>query len=625
MRTDFQNELNHVYSHSVMWEELENFRVRDICGVFHEGNHFRAEVTEIVYLIGGERTYEVFLIDYGYSICVKKSQLHSLRIEHVTVYPFSFKCQLSEFKGDHDLSNTTKETLRAKFQQIAECGETLIYVEGMVHGSVDVYDVLALANDESENKFLLHESVPFLNYKHLRFDNKIAHDWFECLVNAHDWETDSQFGSRKLIEIAHIESGAEIYIRNKNNSMTEIQRLINSHVRSQRLSNIQKNYNWSRGESCLVVQQNPLVETKMLMWYRGRILENKSQTFQVFLCDYGNKIEAKASQLMSIPANLANMEDSVSFCSMDIINIPFIDRNEAKSLLRYLIKQYNQLAASYSNHTAAITLWGSDSSGEVGWKSHWDDLNVKFMSRYIRKSMQSYIEAQIFTRERHPPLQLSSDDENSSPKMSCSNDSFIEHIRRWELPLKLDRSDLYGVVTFVHPSGTIFVQVGENHKTAKMLEQSISRYIATNEKSAKNLKWQKTNACIAKSMNANYRRGIVKGIDHENGLCQVMFVDYGDKMWIRLNDIYSPINCPETINLPMLAHRFYVPELIAHGNGKEWTKDVLDKTREILIHQECQIRINIQNLDQKIIPCSIKSVTSKYDLTSWIKKKQILL
>lgn len=98
-----------------------------------------------------------------------------------------------------------------------------------------------------------------------------------------------------------------------------------------------------------------------------------------------------------------------------------------------------------------------------------------------------------------------------------------------------------------------------------------------------------------------------------------MFVDYGDKMMTRLNDLYVATSFS---NIPMLAHRFYVPELRAYNKNKQWSDHVLQKCREWLVNETCNIHTR-GSLQTKILPCSIGPTTQKHDLISYIKRNQL--
>lgn len=69
-----------------------------------------------------------------------------------------------------------------------------------------------------------------------------------------------------------------------------------------------------------------------------------------------------------------------------------IESDTAITQLRDLIKRYRTLAVSFSEHTAVVTLWGSNISHETGWNDHWDDLNKKFMNQLMKQSMQTFID-----------------------------------------------------------------------------------------------------------------------------------------------------------------------------------------------------------------------------------------
>lgn len=548
LRINFQNKLNHYHGD---YDELDHIDVKpnDICGVVNESNHFRCEVLEIV-PIGNDLSYKVYLIDYGFTISVKKSQLFNLKFEDATVEPFCFECQLSVLNNDaENFDDIMKRDLLQKLQQISDYnGRVLVYFQRLAPGTWDTYDVILLSDDHTENTYLLHESYAGLNYKLIQFDNATCEEWFDMLINKpHLLESDSQFGEKKLIEISHIVSPSEMYVRDEKGTkrMTDIRQGINSHVRSVRT---RINSNWSIGDSCLVLHQNPLVESKMLMWYRGRILVEIGaasivKSYEVFMCDYGYKLQVKESDLMPIPDDLANLQDCVTFCCLDILYISTIKLDAGISLLHEFINYYKKLAVSYSDYTAAVVLWGSNSPGKIEFGAEWDDLNWKIMSRLMKESMQYYIDKSQHQYNAKKYGVVDADDEHFQEcqmLMSClrsdestlqnpvqvgakpkSNVS-IQNITRWDLPRPLDQANVSGIVTYLHETGTIFVQLGQNHVTAKTLDTSIANYIADNQRSVKNHVWKKGSTCFAKLPQSNiYRRAIIKRIEQEKGICQV--------------------------------------------------------------------------------------------------------
>ncbi|XP_055309416.1 uncharacterized protein LOC129573148 [Sitodiplosis mosellana] len=293
----------------------------------------------------------------------------------------------------------------------------------------------------------------------------------------------------------------------------------------------------------------------MMLWYRGRILAQSEYSYEVFICDYGYKVQARACDLMPITDNLANHEDSVTFCSVDIPSIASIDLEETVTLLRELFRSYTKLAASYSEHMAIITLWGSNAPGEIGWDHDWDDLNLKLMSRLMMKSIQYYIDRTQYqyrtNKFRNDDGRDDSFDErqmlekcalseigDEASAIPPTNEPCSTNIAKWDLPSRIDRATISGIVTHIHETGTIFVQIEKDHEIANSLEISITNYLAGKPQCEMGHVWRKSNTCFAKH-GEYFRRGIIKSIDRENGTCQIMFVDYGDKVVTRLNNLYA--------------------------------------------------------------------------------------
>lgn len=87
----------------------------------------------------------------------------------------------------------------------------------------------------------------------------------------------------------------------------------------------------------------------------------------------------------------------------------------------------------------------------------------------------------------------------------------------------------------------------------------------------------------------------------------------------KFNELYVATSFSD---IPMLAHRFYIPNLQSCNRNKEWSNDVLQKCREFLVNETCNIHIK-GNLSAKILPCSIGKITDKYDLVAYLKKNQL--
>lgn len=535
LRTNFQNELNQSYDKREGFDDVK-VRAFDVCGVLHNGDFVRGEVMQLV-SIGNKITCELFLIDYGYRIIVETSKLYLLKFEHASVEPFSLEFQLSILNNDEkDFSDTMKEELMQRFKKLAEStDQILIYFNELVPGTYDKYDVILLTDDSTENTYLLSESYAAFNCKKIEFDDEICRDWFMSLVyEPLNLETDSKLNTKKLVEISHIVSLMEIYVRHTKGTkrMPQIRQEINSHVRS---AKPRVSTNWSLGDACLVIQQNPLIDSKMMSWYRGRILAENTiaHSYEVFMCDYGYKVHAKESELMTIPENLASYEDSVTFCCLDIPNILSIESSTAIAQLYDLIRNYTKLAVSFSDYISVVTLWGSNAPGMIEWDHDWDDLNVKFMSRMIKQSMQNFItktqreyKCGFIHEELFNECQMVMECVGGdSADLTFGNQTIPKHIDKWDLPKRLDSTRLQGIVTYIDQSGTIFVQLEPDYETAKSLEISIANYVTGKQRCAKDHVWRKANTCFA--LHGKYfRRAIIKRIDQEKGICQVTTIHF---------------------------------------------------------------------------------------------------
>lgn len=127
--------------------------------------------------------------------------------------------------------------------------------------------------------------------------------------------------------------------------------------------------------------------------------------------------------------------------------------------------------------------------------------------------------------------------------------------------------------------------------------------------------------CFAKH-GKYYRRGIITHIYHEQGNCQVMFVDYGEKMTARLNDLY-PAKCFD--EYPILARRFHIPELVSFNRNKEWSPYTLQQCCDWMINYYCKIKITGSTMQNKILPCAIWPQQFKVDLLTLIKIEKLFL
>lgn len=101
-----------------------------------------------------------------------------------------------------------------------------------------------------------------------------------------------------------------------------------------------------------------------------------------------------------------------------------------------------------------------------------------------------------------------------------------------------------------------------------------------------------------------------------------MFVDYGDKTTVKLNNLQKATGFGE---IPMLAHRFYVPQLRAYQRNKEWSDHALQKCREWLVNETCNMHIKDLNISAKgkIAPCTIVQAVKRTSLVEFIKMNHL--
>lgn len=627
--------MNHSYD---QYEGVKEIKVNDFCGVLNGVDNLRSQILSF----SSDGAIYVFLIDYGNTIVASRSEIFVLNFEHAGIEPLSIAMQINVLNDDvKDMSESAKEKLLEKFKRLAEnTDQFLIFVNGLASGDVYKYDVILFADDQTKNTYILNEYYAAFNYTQVKFEKDYCKKWFQQVIQGQsDFEIDSRFGRKFLVEIVHIESPVALYVRNQkhHNRLKEIRQKINSFVRSVKP---QVTPNWSFGKYCLCITQNPLVESKMLLWYRGRILKKNTiaHTYDVFICDYGYTVQVNESSLMPIPDDLRTFKDSVQFCALDISHILSVEQDIAMSLLRELIKSYKYLAVSFSEYTAVVTLWGSSLSYEVGWDHYWDDLNVKLMSQLMRDSMNTFIKKTQYSYNstkfggEFPNFEALEDlanyDSTSTQQNVAeeifSSESSLKAIDRWKLPEPLAQTDVYGVVTHIHETGIIFAQIGKDHERVKDLEKSISEYVKTvTKRDTSEHVFKKNGTCFAKH-GKYYRRSIITHIYHEEVTCQVMFVDYGEKMTARLNDLY-PAKCFD--ECAILARRFYIPEVVSFSRNKKWSQYTVQQCRDWMINQYCRIKIKKSTKQNKILPCAVwpQQFKANLHLLTLIKNEKLFI
>lgn len=555
MRDTFQIQFNDTYKDDC--EPINNLRVKDLCAVLYDLDWYRAEVIEIFQDQTEDCRITVHLIDYGSTVSVTMAQLCVLKQPHVSIVPFAIKCRLSSSNADDDeLMDLMKPKLTRRFKRFSKRADQVsIYLNGIVPGKQDIYDVTLIADSQTELKsrgqhdvHLLHEVLAAFIRSPELFDDEICYEWSKTIPQMSD-KSSMDLTKKVQIHISHIISPMEIYVKcNAAEAfMMKIRRIIDGYVNKYAMIVIKGN--WSVGEDCLVRLQNWKTESNIKLWYRGRIVgRNPEQnTFDIFLRDYGRTAEVKNIDLLPIPPKICRPFNAIQKCRLEISNVW---TDSSTNTFLQIINDYRKFAISCNSKDEdgclVVTLWARNSLPETMELEKWDNIGLRIISQSIIESMQPFIEK---SKRRYLKYKFkgngNSEDESDTAECSALYDEFFTPldenlstvgdghnpdddlsvqepiVYRWPSPPPSQRT-FCGFVTHITETGTIYVQEESNSEAAYELARSITLHLKkTNPLYLKSQQWNKSEACFAEYGVDGYYRAVVNKINHEEGTCLV--------------------------------------------------------------------------------------------------------
>uniref|UniRef100_A0A6P7H1A6 Uncharacterized protein LOC114343222 n=1 Tax=Diabrotica virgifera virgifera TaxID=50390 RepID=A0A6P7H1A6_DIAVI len=102
---------------------------------------------------------------------------------------------------------------------------------------------------------------------------------------------------------------------------------------------------------CLVLHKTD--ETEEASWFRGVVLSNDDNNYEISSVDCGNLITAPRANIRSFPAALKNIRMLGIFC--ELVDIP--DIPGAKDKLKSLIGEGTQLDATFKSYDEETTIY----------------------------------------------------------------------------------------------------------------------------------------------------------------------------------------------------------------------------------------------------------------------------
>lgn len=540
---DFQNLLNRTYDEDA--EPIGNLKIKDLCVVFYDFDWRRCEVIRIELNNKGKKRYTVQLIDHGRTIVTKGKHLCLLKAPHNAVAPYAIKCQLSELSLV-DFSHEEKSEFKSKFERfLSGTKEVSIYVNTLIKGSVDVYDVFLFIDipenvNTMDQAYLLHEAYGAFVQSNIPFDSELCKDW---LANIFQMASDScnDFTKKMPIFLSFIKSPLEIYVKSRATKkiMQKLRRIIDAYVakihENDDIDSVENQLQrqsavWLTGMNCLVRVQSWKTITILKLWFRGRIIgiNTETSTVKVFLRDSGRIVEAQYVDVMPISAELAAPQDAIIKCYLSISNNWL---ESSTDLLFSIIGEYKYYAISCEAHDKnglAVTLWATNQKPDPNEIDVWDNVSLRLISQSINTSLENFIE------NEHIRFNLG---ENSTPAQSkedadsavCNLPLHGRLVDQWLRPLPIGSTTFVGTVMHITDKGTIYLQEESNVEVVHQMDRSITEHIQNTFhpetfKNKVNWTWKVGDTCFAPYDDDCYHRAVVKKINRERAICLVITI-----------------------------------------------------------------------------------------------------
>lgn len=97
-------------------------------------------------------------------------------------------------------------------------------------------------------------------------------------------------------------------------------------------------------------------------------------------------------------------------------------------------------------------------------------------------------------------------------------------------------------------------------------------------------------------------------------------MDFGTKLILKLEDLQL---ATMFIDLPMLAHRCFIPHVQSNSKNGKWSPGILQEFKKQILLEFCAIRVH--GLAYKnIIPCTIDPIYQPHDAYKWLRKEKLV-
>lgn len=106
-------------------------------------------------------------------------------------------------------------------------------------------------------------------------------------------------------------------------------------------------------------------------------------------------------------------------------------------------------------------------------------------------------------------------------------------------------------------------------------------------------------------------------------ILKVEYVDFGTKIIQKLEDLRM---ATMFMDVPILAHRFFIPKLQSNSKNGKWFPGVLEQFKKQILQEFCTVRIegDVNEFGpKKIIPCSIDPIYKPDDAYNWLRKEKL--
>lgn len=568
--------LNDTYADKEFCEPFHEIKVKHVCAAYFDKNWCRGEIVDMP----TEMQPMVYLLDYGRTVRVNRTELCMLKYAHALIRPFVIKCQLCALNGIVlDFSENRRRHFFKKFTKIAkESRNVCIYLNESTSRNADVYtNVLVLTDsqpkvDKRSAAYAIHEAYGVFYRPKLQFDDKMCEQWLlkiKIMENA----MNSNTTKRVPVFLSHVESPTEFYVQSEPVQlfMSKIRRIIDGYASTKLVDYDFHGTNWKIDDNCLVRVQNWKTTANLKLWYRGKIIGIDDRLaaagptmYKVLLRDYGRRTEVNRMDLMTVSPELAACGNAVQKCTLAISRRWSAS---AKDLFNETIAKYRSFAVSCTLRVKSnmyVDLWATSStSPKVREFGDWDNVGYTIICTAVRNAMQPFI---LESQHNYNVLKLISSDEGTGSKIclsSCDSSEvdckvpvnlmadnakqennnnkhddddddsdavymiqsdLLTHepiATKWMKPVMLERNTFRGMVTHITDRGVIYVQEEANYDLAQDISATISNHMLKARNVRNRREWKTGDTCFAEYEASQYHRCVIKRIYREHGTCLV--------------------------------------------------------------------------------------------------------